>query len=207
MKGKFITFEGIDGSGKTTQSKRFYEYLISSGIDAIWTREIGGTDVAEKIRELVVNHEEISATAELMLILAARAEHIEKVIKPALMAEKYVVCDRYIDSTAAYQGKTKKHIEKIFYINSIFFDDFLPDQTFYLKIQPEIALSRANDRGKNNKYEARGLDYIKFVSDNYDELSKDFSYRIKTIDASGNEDEVFGRLIKFLDKRLSSINI
>lgn len=195
---KFITFEGGDGSGKTTQSKKFYDYLISQGKQAIWTREIGGTEVAEKIRDMVVS-DELLGTTELLMILAARNEHIEQVIKPAIISGKIVVCDRFIDSTAAYQSDSEEDIEKIFHLNKILFKGFLPDKTIYMKLDPKIALERTKYRDNNNKYELRSLDFHKQVAGNYDLLSSKFPDRISIIDANDSVDEIFKKVQKALE--------
>ena len=194
IRPKFIVFEGIDGSGKTTQSKKLYEYLLRNNVDAIWTREIGGTNIAEQIREIVV-YSKLVPTTELLLILAARSEHIEKVIKPALEEGKFVICDRFIDSTAAYQSRSEADMDKIFYLSNMLFDNFLPDETIYLKIDPEIALKRAYERGELNKYEMKGLAFFREIVINYNALSMRFKDRIIEIDGSNNSEEVFREIL------------
>ena len=194
IRPKFIVFEGIDGSGKTTQSKKLYEYLLRKNVDAIWTREIGGTNIAEKIREIVV-YSKLVPTTELLLILAARSEHIEKVIKPALEEGKFVICDRFIDSTAAYQSRSEADMDRIFYLSNMLFDNFLPDETIYLKIDPEIALKRAYERGELNKYEMKGLAFFREIVINYNALSTRFKDRIIEIDGSNNSEEVFQEIL------------
>ncbi len=196
--GKFISFEGIDGSGKTTASKKLYEYLLSLNIDAIWTREIGGTEVAEKIRDIVVNNDMEDMT-EIMLIMAARCENIEKIIKPALSYGKYVICDRYIDSTAAYQSKNEEEMERIFSLHDHIFNGFLPSRTIYMKIDPKIALARATIRGDTNKFEAKPEDFYHKVTNNYDYLADRFSKRISIIDASQTQEQVIDDVIKALN--------
>lgn len=194
---KFITFEGGDGSGKTTQSKKLYEYLIKKGIDTIWTREIGGTEIGEKIRDIVVNNE-IHLNTELLLIMAARNDHIENIIKPALEKKKIVICDRFIDSTAAYQGSNQDEIKKIFYLHQTIWGNFYPDRTIYMKLDPEIALNRAISRGEINKYEHKSLEFHNKIAENYEYLAKTFAYRINTLDASLNERKIFDNMINHL---------
>ncbi|MDX1917099.1 MAG: dTMP kinase [Rickettsiaceae bacterium] len=195
---KFIVFEGIDGSGKTTQSKKLYQHCLLRDIDAIWTREIGGTDLGERIRDIVV-FDKILPTTELLLILAARNEHIERVIKPALVEGKVVICDRFIDSTAAYQARSEADMNKIFHLNSVLFDGFLPDKTIYLKIDPENALKRAYERGEFNKYEMKGLAFFREIVMNYNALSMRFKDRIIEVDGSNNTEDVFEEILAKLD--------
>ncbi len=194
---KFITFEGIDGSGKTTVSKRLHEYLISKNIDSVWTREIGGTEVAEKIRNIIINNP-MEEMAEIMLIMAARSENIEKIIKPALSAGKYVICDRFIDSTAAYQAKNNLDIDYIFFLHNNLLKEFMPDRTIYMQIDPNIALERAAVRGDTNKFEAKSKIFYQKVKNNYDYLANKFNSRISTIDASMSQEQVFNSVIDAL---------
>jgi dTMP kinase len=191
---RFITFEGGDGCGKTTQSKKLHQYLISKGVDAIWTREIGGTDIAEQIRDIVVTKELLKNT-ELLLILSARNEHIERVIKPAILDGKVVICDRFIDSTAAYQGSSIDEIKRIYYLNGFLFENYEPHRTIYVRLDPEVALNRAKSRGENNKYENKNLDFHKKVSENYEFISNSFSSRIKVVDGNQSEEEIFKKIL------------
>lgn len=197
---KFITFEGGEGSGKSTQSKKLYEFLIENGIPAIWTREIGGTELAEKIRDLIVNNKMLTTT-ELLLVIAARNEHIENVIKPALAQGKYVICDRFIDSTAAYQAKDITEIDRIFYLNQMIIGNFMPEYTIYMKLDPEIALKRAILRGDTNKYESEPITFHKKIAEHYKFLCEQFSFRLQEIDASLNEDKIFEVIINKLRAR------
>jgi dTMP kinase len=137
---KFITFEGGEGSGKTTQSKLLFEYLKSQNIKCIWTREIGGTEIAEKIRDIIL-HNEIHIMTELLLVMAARKEHIENVILPALLGGVTVVCDRFIDSTLCYQGQSLG-IAKVLGLHKEVFGDFFPDLTFFIDVPVEEGLRR-----------------------------------------------------------------
>ncbi len=190
---KFITFEGGEGSGKTTQSKKLYQYLIDNNFSAIWTREIGGTELGEKIRDLIINNKMLTKT-ELLLVIAARNEHIENVIKPALAEGKYVICDRFIDSTAAYQAEDIAEMKNIFYLNQTIIGDFMPSLTIYMNLDPEIALKRAIARGDTNKYEDKPMEFHKRIAAHYKFLSSQFSFRIQEIDGSLNE-KVISELI------------
>lgn len=194
MKPKFITFEGSDGSGKTTQSKELYKYLKSTGEDVIWTREIGGTDIAEKIRDIVV-YNEIERFSELFLIMAARIEHIEKVIKPAINENKIVICDRFVDSSVAYQSYNKEDINIIYNLHRDFCDNILPDITFYLQITPEKALKRTVGRDGNNKFEMKESEYFRRVIDNYNYIAELNYKRFRVINAD-NTIENISKIIK-----------
>jgi len=175
---KFITFEGGEGSGKSTQSKMLYEYLLSKNIKAIHTREVGGTTEAEKIRDLLV-HTELLTISELMLVMAARYEHINKIIIPALLDGTWVICDRFIDSTACYQSEDDGlSLEDIYDLHKklmtvhdssymqkdiehIAKQGVMPDLTFFMDVEPEIGLSRASVRGDANKFEEKDIEFHK----------------------------------------------
>jgi len=189
MNHKFITFEGGEGSGKTTQSRMLYDYLTAKGIEAIWTREIGGTKSAERIREILLN-EELLDTTELLLIMAARFEHVEHVIKPALQAGKVVICDRFIDSTMSYQEP-----DLAFKLHQEIFGDFMPDVTFFIDIEPEVALRRAISRGDANKFEAKEMVFHRKVYERFRALAAKYPERIISISGSGSTAEVFERVL------------
>ncbi|MDX2050597.1 MAG: dTMP kinase [Rickettsiaceae bacterium] len=195
---KFITFEGGDGSGKTTLSKKLYEFFLFKEIDAIWTREIGGTEIAEKLRDMILTNKLLNNT-ELLLILAARNEHIEKVIKPALQNGKIVICDRFVDSTAAYQSENEYDIKKIYYLHRVLFDNFFPDKTIFLKLEPQDGLKRVKKRGELDKFEKKDLTFHKKIAANYHFINNNFPERICEIDASERDDIVFENILNALD--------
>lgn len=188
---KFITFEGGEGSGKSTQSKMLYEFLVSKRIKAIHTREVGGTAVAERIRNLLVNSE-LQATTELLLVMAARYEHLSKVIIPALDNNNWVICDRYIDSTAAYQsGESGVTINEIFELHNNLMkinnseenieysqEGLMPDLTFLMDIPPKIGLRRALSRGNTNKFEAKDMEFHRKIYDRFVFISSLYPNRI-----------------------------
>lgn len=182
MIGKFITFEGGEGSGKTTQSKLLHQYLLSQNINTIWTREIGGTPESERIRDLIMQ-ENLTDFAELLMIFAARFQHVTNVILPALKSGKYVICDRFIDSSLAYSSIMTEHVLSLH--NSIF-GNLMPDITFFIDIDPEIGLKRAISRGDANKFEMKDLSFHKKVQSNYKILNTKFPNRIIAI--NGNDD-------------------
>lgn len=186
----FITFEGGEGCGKSTQSKMLYDYLVSKDIDVILTREIGGTEVGEQIRDIVVN-QKLNSVTELFLAMAARSEHIQHVINPALKANKWVICDRFIDSTAAYQSKDIGTQWEIYWLHGDWLCDLLPNKTFILRVPPETALARINEREGNNKFETKSLEFHNYVYRRFsfaaDEIDPERIYEIDAFDRSVDE--------------------
>lgn len=190
----FITFEGGEGSGKTYQSKELVRALESLKIPCLWTREIGGTKAAEKFREIIL-HEEIDSLTELLAIMAARNEHIQKIIKPAIKEGIFVICDRFIDSTVAYQQNKNLKKELILELHKNLLDNFIPSITFLLSLNPEEALKRALLRGDNNKFESKDIDFHIKVHNNFLSLANDFPSRIKLIDCNNKTKEVIHKEI------------
>jgi dTMP kinase len=190
-KPQFITFEGGEGSGKSTQSKMLHEYLISKRIKAIHTREIGGTIEAEKIRNILI-YSELYAMSELMLVMAARYEHINKVIIPALLDNVWVICDRYIDSTACYQAdESGLSMDEIYELHNYLMNKkgnrmvgIIPDVTFFMDITPEIGLQRVANRGAANKFEDKDINFHNKVYENFQHISKLYQDRIIKIDCA-----------------------
>ena len=159
MQYKFITFEGADGTGKTTQIQKTAQFLIEKGYDVVTTREPGGTKLAESIRAILLNKKEnIPLKAELLLFLAARVEHMETIIKPALSAGKIVLCDRFMDSTFVYQGYVGGlPLHDIDMLNTFATDNIVPDLTILLDADPAKLLSRRNARDIHDKFEDKSL--------------------------------------------------
>lgn len=179
----FISFEGGEGSGKSTQSKMLFEYLKSRQINAILTREIGGTIEAEKIRNIVL-HSELLPTSELMMVMAARYEHVHKLIIPAINSNNFVICDRFVDSSAAYQGQCQHiGIDKVYHLHNEIIK-IMPDITFFIDISPEIALQRTHARGDNNKFEDKKLEFHLEVYSGFKKIAKLFKKRIISIKAA-----------------------
>jgi len=193
MAAKFITFEGGEGSGKTTQSKRFSEYLKSQNIKCIWTREIGGTIVAEKIRDIIL-HNEMDPMTELLLVMSARKDHVDTVIMPALNDGITVICDRFIDSTLCYQGSALG-IDKVLDLHRNVFGDFMPDLTFFIDVPAAEGLKRAGIRGGNNKFEDKDVSEHEKIHQNFLGLVEKFPKRIVKIDGLQSEEKVAKDLI------------
>ncbi|HEY8390637.1 MAG TPA: dTMP kinase [Clostridia bacterium] len=204
MKGKFITIEGCDGSGKSTQKKLLIEYLKSRNFDVVDTREPGGTERAEKIRELILDKSlaGMSGVTELLLYTASRIEHVNGLILPSLQAGKYVVCDRFIDSTLAYQGYARglgiKFIQDIFELTT---PNCWPDITIFLNVPPDNAFSRKGGFDKNDRIESEAFDFHQKVYNGFLELSRIFKDRIISIDGNGSQDDILQKIILELSKR------
>lgn len=192
-KSLFITFEGGEGSGKTTQSRRLAQYFESQKRDVICTREIGGTKVSEKIRDIVVN-EDMYIKTELLLALAARVEHYQNVIKPALADDKIVICDRFIDSSLAYQG-CELGIDYVLDIHKTIFGDLMPDITFLIDVPAKIGIDRAKARGDNNRFESMPIEFHEQIRSTFLTIQNKFSDRIARIDGNRSEDEIFDEII------------
>jgi dTMP kinase len=178
----FVTFEGIDGSGKSTQAQLLADALRGEGRDVVLTREPGGTELGDRIRDLVLHGPEMSAWAEAALFAAARAQLVEMVIAPALAAGKDVVADRYIDSSLAYQGIARGlGVERVLELNLKTARGLLPDRTFLVLLDPEEALRRG---GRIDRIERESLDFHAAVDNAYRELAQMFPNRIDAFDGT-----------------------
>jgi dTMP kinase len=197
----FITFEGIDRSGKTTQARLLAEAL---GEEAVLVREPGGTPAAERIRELVKDPGvEMSPLAETLLFESARAELVSAVIRPALEAGKTVVCDRYVDSTAAYQGGARGlGIETIERLSYEFAGDPVPDLTILLEIEPGAAAARP---GEQDRFEQEGEALQRAVAAAYEELAERHPERYMRVDGSRPVDEVHRELLALVKERRAAM--
>jgi dTMP kinase len=200
--GKFITFEGTDGSGKTTQIKLLEEYLKNKGYEVVLSREPGGTKVSELIRELILDpaNTEIAPLTEMILYAASRAQHIAQIIKPSIEAGKIVICDRFVDSSYAYQGFGRGiDLRLIADVNRVAIDGISPDITFFLDIDPETAIKRRIIATGADRIEQEKLDFHKRVYDGYKKMSLLFPDRITTIDAEKPIDEISFQINKYID--------
>jgi dTMP kinase len=186
MKGIFVTFEGPDGSGKTTQVNLLKEYFNSLGYDVLITREPGGTPISEKIREVILDPEnkEMGATCEALLYAAARAQHMYETIIPALDMGKMVICDRFVDSSIVYQGYARGLGEEMVEtINEYAIQGRTPDRTFLITIPPEIGIQRKNTDGELDRLEQEDIQFHKKVYEGYNRLKGKYD-RILHIDGT-----------------------
>ena len=203
QKGLFITFEGTDGSGKTTQLNLIKEYLENKGFDCVVTREPGALDFGKKIRDILLNSDEnISDNAEMFLFLADRAQHIDKFIKPALNDGKIVLCDRHVDSTLAYQGYGRnRDVEMLRKLNNIAVSGVIPDLTLLFDVSEENAAKRL-DRVKD-RMELSGKEIYNGVRRGYLLLQKEEPQRIKLIDANNSINIVYNISKELIDELIS----
>ena len=184
----FVSFEGADGSGKSTQAELLRAGLAAEGRDVVLTREPGGTELGEAVRELVLNGPVMGAWAEATLFAASRAEHVEEVIRPALERGADVVCDRYLDSSLAYQGIARGlGIDAVLQLNLAVTDGLLPNVTFLLLLDPLVATGRQMDP---DRLEREGAKLQAKVDAAYRELAERFPERIVTIDATGDSEAI-----------------
>lgn len=201
MRGKFITFEGCEGSGKSTQLRLLGEYLTQSGIDFLMTREPGGSVIAEEIRKIILNplHTAMCAECEALLYAAARIQHLKEIVEPALSSGKLVVCDRYVDSSFAYQGEARGlGMEFIADINSFALEKYSPDLTVFLDIPPKAAFERKHGCDKNDRIEVMGYEFHEKVYNGYKKLLEKYP-RIVSINCGGTKFET-AEIIKNLLK-------
>jgi dTMP kinase len=198
----FISFEGIDGCGKTTQLKLLNEYLIKLGYSVVSVREPGGTLLSEKIREILLDKENnICDTAELLLFEAARAELVHSVIKSAVNNESFILADRFIDSTLAYQGYGRNlDIDTINVLNTISTETILPDITFYLQLPLSVARQRYSKNDPDRMVQS-GDDFLQRVIVGFDFISVHNSDRVVIIDATQNIENIFNDIIKILESK------
>ena len=199
MKGKFITFEGCEGSGKSTHVALFKEYLDRNGIDYIFLREPGGVSISEKIRNIIldVENKEMCDRAEALLYAAARAQLITEKIIPALNEGKLVVVDRYIDSSFAYQGYARGlGIDFIEKINSYAIESCMPDKTVFLDISPKVAFERKGGADKDDRLELSGIEFHERVYEGYKLLALNYPERVISIDPTGTKAETHAKIIE-----------
>lgn len=200
MRGLFITFEGADGCGKTTQMKLLDEFLRNKSFDVVTTIEPGGVGVGQKIREILLNYDgDVSSNCEAFLFLANRAQNIDSVVKPAVADGKIVLCDRHIDSTIAYQGYGRGvDIEQLKMLNDLATSKFKPDLTLVFDIDVETSMQRV---GKNkDRLESAGKDFHQRVRNGYLDLAKQEPERIKVIDARGSIEIVFEKVKEIISR-------
>ena len=198
----FITFEGGEGTGKTTLIERLMVDLEISGYKAIKTREPGGSKISEQIRNVIlsVNNVEMDYMTEALLYAASRRQHLEEVIKPNLKKGNIVICDRYVDSSLAYQGYARGlGIERVYKINDYAIDGFYPDLTIYIDVAPEIGLGRIKKNNRDmDRLDREQISFHEKVREGYLEVSKMFPDRIKVVDGNDTLDNIYEKIKKIV---------
>ena len=204
----FITLEGIEGSGKTTQIERLARFIAEKGFECVTTRQPGGTVIGEHIRSILLNPENhtLAPMTELLLYLADRAQHINEMIKPVLTAGKILICDRYFDATVVYQGFARGlSVELLLELHRMLFDNLKPDITFLLDLSPQQGLERAWQQlnsgqrvGHESRFENEVLAFHEKVRDGYRQLAQREPQRFHLIDAAQSPDQVFANIRNIL---------
>lgn len=204
MSGIFITLEGPDGSGKTTIAKKLINSLEEKGFSCVHTREPGGIDIAEQIRNVILDPKNVAmdARTEALLYAASRRQHLVEKVFPALKDNKIVVCERFLDSSLAYQGYGRNlGFDEVLKINEFAIEGRFPDLTIYLDIDEEEGLNRIGDRAFKDRLDRESIDFHHRVKEGYKEVLRRFKDRIVVVDASKSIEEVNDECLKIiLDK-------
>ena len=204
MRGKFITYEGCDGCGKSTQLKMLSDYLTQKGVEHIFTREPGGGKISEAIREILLNgkNTEMTDECEALLYAAARVQHLHDRVEPALAQGKLVICDRYVDSSFAYQayarGLGKDFIAKI---NAFALEQYRPDVTIFIDLTPEAAFKRKHGADQNDRLELAGMEFHKRVYQGFKALAEANPDRFVCINGEQTPDEIFAQVLSALKEK------
>ncbi len=207
MKGLFITLEGLDGAGKTTQLHKAAQLLRQKGYEVVESREPGGTELAEKVRALVLDATlPLNNTTQTLLYLAARSEHVDKLLRPALESGKIVLCDRFSDSTLAYQGlaagKSLEELKPLRQLNAFATEGLAPDITIVLDGDPQILVKRRDARGVTDRYEEQGLELQYKLRDAFSKLAEAEPERMHIINAEGSEELVNNAIMAVIEEFL-----
>ena len=200
-KGLFITFEGNDGSGKTTISQLAYEKLLELGYPVIYTREPGGIDIAEQIRKVILDPQNtaMDARCEALLYAASRRQHLVEKVLPALEEGKIVLCDRFVDSSLVYQGIARGiGMDEVYQINEFAIEGHLPQATIFLEVSLETGLARVSSRGNKDRLDAEGMEFHAMVAQGYDKIKDMFQERMHIIDANQEIHAVLEATVKEL---------
>ncbi|QMS85228.1 dTMP kinase [Candidatus Xianfuyuplasma coldseepsis] len=203
MAGKFITFEGPEGSGKTSVIKAVRDFLVSEGYDIVTTREPGGTKIAEDIRDIILSKEntEMNAHTEALLYAASRSQHFTEVVVPALEKGQIVICDRFIDSSLAYQGYARNlGIDEVFEINRFGIGNKLPDVTIFIDVPPKVGLKRVFDNTgrKVDRLDLESVEFHEKVYQGYLLLADKFKDRFVVVDGTNDVETVVEDTIQIL---------
>ncbi len=210
MKGLFVTLEGIEGSGKTTQSRLLYEHLFRAGYDVLLTEEPGGTEIGLKIREILLDrsHSILDPLTELLLYNASRAQHVREKIIPSMQERRIIICDRFFDSTIAYQGYGRgMDIQMIIKLHEISTGGLKPHITFLLDLEPEKSLLRHRMVKELDRIELESIDFHNKVRKGYLEIARNEPERIMVINAETGIDEIHSIIINRIEDLIKSQNL
>lgn len=200
----FLTIEGCEGVGKTYHTRRLKQYCIDNGINALFTREPGGSEIAEKIRKIILDsaNQKMTDWCEAFLYCASRVQHLEEIVIPALNQGKIVFCDRFVDSSYAYQGVARGlGLDKVKALNALAVGEYMPQFTLFLNLDPKRAFERKGGADKNDRMELLDFAFHQKVYEGYCQIAKEQPERFVVIDASGTKDETFAKIIKELKRR------
>ena len=201
MKGLFITLEGPDGSGKSTVAKSICEKLVKDGYEVVHTREPGGIEISESIRNIILNPKNtmMDAKTEALLYAASRRQHLVEKVFPAVKQGKIVICERFLDSSLAYQGFGRQiGMDEVLSINLFAIDNTYPDMTIYLDVDEQVGLDRLKNRKFKDRLDQESIDFHHRVKQGYKEVLKRFKDRIQIVDASKSKDEVINETYKLI---------
>ncbi len=205
MQGLFISMEGPDGAGKSTQIELLRGYLADKGYEIVITREPGGTVISEAIRQLILNREyaEMCSNTELLLYAAARAQLVNEVIRPALEAGKAVICDRFVESSVVYQGIARgMGIDTVYAVNEYALEGLRPQLTILLDLDAEEGLRRKKNQAELDRMEAAGLEFHRKVAEGYRMLAEREKERIMKISATLPEEDIHAKIVLAIEERI-----
>lgn len=208
MKGLFITLEGGDGAGKSTQIANITKFFEERGFVVVHTREPGGTPIGEKLRDILLDREnsEMTAVTEMLIYAASRAQHVGEKIIPALERGEIVICDRFVDSSIAYQAGGRELGDMVAEVNRYATGGLTPDITFWMDIDPEAGRARASKAGELDRLEVEKLDFHYRVYDGYRKIAESDPDRVKRIDATRSVEEISEEILGYIDKLLAKQN-
>lgn len=205
QKGIFITFEGNDGSGKTTISTKVYETLKNKGYPVLYTREPGGIEIAEQIRSIILdpNNTEMDARTEALLYAASRRQHLIEKVLPALKQGKIVLCDRFIDSSLAYQGVGRNiGMKEVFDMNAFAIEGHMPDVTIFLSVSLKTGMKRVAQRGNLDRMDQESMEFHKRVAEGYESVKLKYADRMVMIDAEQEMEKVYEATLRQVEEIL-----
>ena len=202
MRGLFITLEGGDGAGKSTQIRNIKSFYEMKGLVVVHTREPGGTQISEKLRDILLDshNTEMDAVTEMLIYAASRAQHVRELVKPALDEGSVVICDRFLDSSIAYQAYGRGLGDMVKIVNSYATDGLTPDITFWMDIDPDAGKERVSKMGDFDRLEMEASDFHYRVYEGYKAIAQSEPDRIKRIDASRSVEEISAEIIKYLEE-------